>query len=508
MWIQLQQVLRRPRKFPSAASFHPIRSFSTSPSSLTCQNVRRRTCAIRTIELELERAVTSELGSSMNDDNDDADNDHRVLLQKDGLPKIKIERIANAEYAETYDFQSSFALSMAKRVGRTPHDLAQAVLRRLEEEENPEPSPGASEIKHPMLEKMAISGPGFFIFKLNATWMAEMARDVVRDLVLDSHEFSSTERVLVDFASPNMGKELHVGHLRSSVLGDTLSRMYEYQGQQVSRVSHVGDFGSALATLLAQVLYRAKKEEEDDLHHSDVQDQLPSLEDWSPAQLTKSYEAGKRRAKTDLAFVEKVNDIVVQMQHLDLATSSSDMLSPSDSNNLHLLWTQVCAVSRSGFERLFAKLNVRVQERGESCYQPHLASLVIELEAKGLVVDLDGAKGIFAFGPEQPPCLIQKRDGGYLYATTDLVALKQRCLGLDDGQVSSFHNNLDELGYDRLVYVTDASQQLHFQQLFKIAVLAGWTTDTHLEHLSFGLVQGTDGRKLSSRKGLLTIIRI
>ncbi|RMX68137.1 hypothetical protein DD238_007458 [Peronospora effusa] len=272
-----------------------------------------------------------------------------------------------------------------------------------------------------------------------------------------------------------MGKKLHVGHLRSSVLGDTLCNLFEFRGHRVTRVSHTGDVGSALATLIVELLEQKEV----------------SLETLTDAQLGQYYEAGKAKVtRGDKTFKLKVDDVVLQLQRIGVDETRVDP-------KVRETWKRACQVSREAYQRIFDRLGVNVKERGESTYMPLIPGLVSKMEESGLAVLSQGALGIFLDGPDKSPMLIRKSDGGFLYATVDLACLHSRIHGFP---------GVDSTQYDEIVYVTDQSQQLHFQHLFAAARKAGWTSredkdDVKLTHAPFGLVLGHDGTKLSSRNG-------
>ncbi|KAG2988784.1 hypothetical protein PC121_g21884 [Phytophthora cactorum] len=325
----------------------------------------------------------------------------------------------------------------------------------------------------PLLKDAFVTKGGFVNLVLHDEWVARqavsMATEGVQPAVLP---LSEQKDILVDFAAPNMGKKLHVGHLRSSVLGDTICNLLEFRGHRVSRISHTGDVGSALATLIVELL----------------EQQVP-LETLSDAQLGKCYEAGKRRLAVDTAFKHKVDDVVLQLQRLGTDAGVDPKVLET--------WTRACQVSREAYQRIFDRLRVNVQERGESTYIPLVPQVVYKMEDSGLAIASRGALGVFLDGPDKPPMLIRKSDGGFLYATVDLACLHSRIHGFP---------GVDATQYDEIVYVTDQSQQLHFKHLFAAAKQAGWTQrqdkeDVKLTHAPFGLVLGHDGTKLSSRNG-------
>ncbi|RLN49758.1 hypothetical protein BBJ29_002737 [Phytophthora kernoviae] len=326
-----------------------------------------------------------------------------------------------------------------------------------------------------LLKDAFVTKGGFVNFVLQDEWVARQALRVATEGVQPSVLPQDQQKnILVDFAAPNMGKKLHVGHLRSSVIGDTICNLLEFRGHQVARVSHTGDVGSALATLIVELM----------------EQQVP-LETLSDAQLGACYEAGKRKLSgvVNRDFKLKVDDVVLQLQRLGTDAAVDPKVRET--------WTRACQVSREAYARIFDRLHVNVHERGESTYMPLVPGVVAKMEESGLAVPSQGALGIFLDGPDKPPMLIRKRDGGFLYATVDLSCVHSRIRGFP---------GVDPTQYDEIVYVTDQSQQLHFQHLFAAAKKAGWTRrsgkeDVKLTHAPFGLVLGRDGAKLSSRNG-------
>ncbi|KAG6592552.1 arginine-tRNA ligase [Phytophthora cinnamomi] len=378
------------------------------------------------------------------------------------------------------DYQTSLALQLGSRkkgkkqqqreagAAPTPEALAESIVDNL---------PTCGEQQRPLLRGAFASRGGFVNLVLHDEWLARQALLMATRGVQPRELPRAQQRdVLVDFAAPNMGKKLHVGHLRSSVLGDSICNLLEFRGHRVARVSHTGDVGSALATLIVELM----------------QQRVP-LDALTDAELGRCYEAGKRKlagdGDADAAFKHKVDDVVLQLQRLGTHAGVDPQVRET--------WTRACQVSRDAYQRIFDRLRVNVTERGESTYMPLVPGVVSEMEESGLAVPSRGALGIFLDGPDKPPMLIRKRDGGFLYATVDLACLHSRIHG---------YPGVDSTQYDEIVYVTDQSQQLHFQHLFAAARKAGWTNregkeDVKLTHAPFGLVLGQDGTKLSSRNG-------
>ncbi|CAI5736228.1 unnamed protein product [Hyaloperonospora brassicae] len=369
------------------------------------------------------------------------------------------------------DYQTSLALQLGRRSTRSTAPVAH-VAEALSPDE---------------LAHAIATARGFVNFVLHDEWIARqalhMATHGVRRAVLSR---AQQRHVLVDFAAPNMGKKLHVGHLRSAVVGDTLCNLLEFRGHRVARVSHTGDVGSALATLIVELM-----------------EQHVELQTLTDAALGTYYESGKRKvaqaaaavatdgAHEAVQFKRKVDDVVLQLQLLGTAHDAQV------DRRVRETWTRACQVSRAAYERIYDRLSVTVHERGESTYMPLVSRVVAMMERSGLAVSSQGALGVFLDGPDKAPMLIRKSDGGFLYATVDLACLYSRIHGFP---------GVDATLYDEIVYVTDQSQQLHFQHLFAAARKAGWTSrlgkeDVKLTHAPFGLVLGHDGTKLSSRNG-------
>ncbi|GLD97787.1 hypothetical protein PINS_up006484 [Pythium insidiosum] len=360
------------------------------------------------------------------------------------------------------DYQTSLALQLGNRLREAPEAFAQQTIDQLDDN---------------LVRSATVSKGGFINMSLRDDWLAQhvVAMATIGVTPTPTGSEPTSRDVLVDFCAPNYGKKLHVGHLRSSVIGDTICNLLEFRGHRVARVSHTGDVGSAFATLLVELM-----------------DQRVPLATLTDAQLGQFYESGKRRAVSDTAFKSRVDDVVLQLQRL--GATSGAAVDPV----LEATWRRACEVSRDAFAQIWERLRVRVEERGESTYLRRVPDVLATLQAQGLAVESRGALCAFVDGPDKSPMLLQKQDGGYLYATVDLACLHSRIFGFP---------GVDERQYDEIIYVTDQSQQLHFSHLFKAASDAGWLNrgdgraPVNLRHAWFGLVLGKDGSKLSSRNG-------
>ena len=280
------------------------------------------------------------------------------------------------------------------------------------------------------------------------------------------------QRIIVDFSSPNIAKEMHVGHLRSTIIGDSLSNILQFLGHDVLRLNHVGDWGTQFGMLI---------------HYLNTNDKMTATStsgnlEVAIGDLVEFYKAAKKKFDENPDFQEAARKEVVKLQGNDPDTI--------------LAWKNICDLSRKEFQKIYDILNIKgLNERGESFYNPMLLDIVNELDEKGLIVESEGAKCIFLPGYSNPdgtpqPLIVKKTDGGFLYATTDLAAIKHRS-AIEKAQ--------------RVLYVTDVGQSQHFEMVFKAAKAAklccnhGFSTE--LIHVPFGLVQGEDGKKFKTRAG-------
>ncbi|PSB00878.1 arginine--tRNA ligase [Merismopedia glauca] len=349
------------------------------------------------------------------------------------------------------DYQANLAMSLSKKLKQPPKAIAQSLVANLAISDFCEP--------------VSIAGPGFINIKLQPAYLEKQLQKVYEDTRLGIEPAKSPQRVIVDFSSPNIAKEMHVGHLRSTIIGDCLARILEFRGHKVLRINHVGDWGTQFGMLIAYL----KEAYPEALTTQDALD----LGD-----LVTLYRQAKQRFDSDITFQEIARESVVKLQSGDVEARKA--------------WELLCIQSRREFEIIYNLLDVKLEERGESFYNPLLSEVVKDLEATGLLVEDAGAKCVFLEGFSNKegkplPLIVQKSDGGYNYATTDLAALRYRI-------------EVDRA--DRIIYVTDAGQSSHFAQVFQVAKRAGWLTDRiDIVHVPFGLVQGEDGKKLKTRSG-------
>ncbi|KMM17179.1 arginine--tRNA ligase [Synechococcus sp. GFB01] len=374
-------------------------------------------------------------------------------------------QLAPASKPEFGDFQANGALPLARPLAQPPRRIAEAILAELHAD------PEFAEL---CLDPQ-IAGPGF----INLTIRPERLISEVAARLADPRlgvppaaataDGAAPPPVIVDFSSPNIAKEMHVGHLRSTIIGDSLARVLEFRGHPVLRLNHVGDWGTQFGMLITHL----KQVAPEALEHPDAVD----LGD-----LVAFYRQAKQRFDADEAFQAASREEVVRLQ-------AGDPLSLQ-------AWALLCDQSRREFQTIYDRLDIRLEERGESFYNPYLQAVVDDLRRAGLLVIDAGAGCVFLEGVSGKdgnplPLIVQKSDGGFNYATTDLAAIRYRFAAAPEGD-----------GARRVIYVTDAGQASHFAAVFQVARRAGWVPEGgRLEHVPFGLVQGDDGKKLKTRSG-------
>jgi arginyl-tRNA synthetase len=366
-------------------------------------------------------------------------------------------QLAPASKPEFGDFQANGALPLAKPLGQPPRAIATAIVAQLTAD------PAFAEL---CLEPQ-IAGPGFINLTLRPERLAAELQARLGDPRLGVPTVEMQAPVIVDFSSPNIAKEMHVGHLRSTIIGDCLARVLEFRGHPVLRLNHVGDWGTQFGMLITHL----KQVAPEALEHPDAVD----LGD-----LVAFYRQAKARFDDDESFQTISREEVVKLQGGDPVSLKA--------------WGLLCDQSRREFQKIYDQLGIRLTERGESFYNPYLQAVVDDLRAAGLLVVDAGAGCVFLEGVSgkdgQPlPLIVQKSDGGFNYATTDLAAIRYRFSQAGDGA-------------SRVIYVTDAGQASHFAGVFQVAQRAGWIpSHCSVEHVPFGLVQGDDGKKLKTRSG-------
>ncbi len=395
----------------------------------------------------------------------------KIFPKENRSPKtsliLKDANLLPASKPEFGDFQINCALALAKEVKEPPREIAKKVANELQKDND------FLEICNTPI----IAGPGFINISINSKTLISEIHIRLNDKRLGvplkefgtRKEANNNNRVIVDFSSPNIAKEMHVGHLRSTIIGDSLARILEFCGYEVLRINHVGDWGTQFGMLITHL----KEIVPEALHTKDVVE---------ISDLVNFYRQAKRRFDEDKIFQKKSRNEVVNLQ----AGNTESLIA----------WQLLCKQSRKEFQKIYDRLNIKLTERGESFYNKFLVDIVNDLRNKNLLINDQGAQCVFLDGlagkdGKPQPIIIQKSDGGFNYATTDLAAIKYRFTKPPKGD-----------GAFRLIYVTDAGQASHFFGVFQIAHLAKWIpTCCQVDHVPFGLVQGEDGKKLKTRSG-------
>jgi len=371
------------------------------------------------------------------------------ILPDDFNLSIQIDRTKDKAHG---DLASNLAMVGAKAAKKNPRQLAAELIERL---------PSST-----LVRKVEIAGPGFINFYLDPDWLAGRIETSLADPRLAIPVADAPQTVVIDYSSPNLAKEMHVGHLRSTIIGDAVSRTLEFLGHRVIRQNHVGDWGTQFGMLLAYM-------EEQRQTSAEMNLQLADLESF--------YREAKGRFDGSPEFADRARQLVVELQSGDAYCKQ--------------LWQEFLEISLTHCQQIYDRLNValtRADVVGESAYNDDLPKVIEDLIAAGLLTEDQGARCVFldefkGKDDEPLPMIVQKKDGGYLYATTDLAAIRHR---------------LRNLHADRVLYFVDHRQSLHFQQLFAVARKAGFAAaDTQLEHMAFGTVMGEDGKPFKTRSG-------
>ena len=348
------------------------------------------------------------------------------------------------------DYQANGIMPAAKKLGLNPREFAQSVLDKAELQD--------------IAEKTEIAGPGFINIFLKDAWLADNINRAVQDPKLGIHN-PEKQTVVVDYSSPNVAKEMHVGHLRSTIIGDAVVRTLEFLGNNVIRANHVGDWGTQFGMLIA---YLEKMENE---HASEME--LSDLEAF--------YRAAKKHYDEDPVFAEKARNYVVKLQ--------------SGDEYCRTMWQKLVKITMQQNQHNYDRLNVTLTDKdvmGESLYNPMLPGIVEDLKKQGLAVEDDGALVVYLDefkNKDGDPMgvIVQKKDGGFLYTTTDIAAAKYR---------------YETLKAHRALVFSDTRQSQHMQQAWLITRKAGYVPDSfQLEHKNFGMMLGKDGKPFKTRSG-------
>ncbi|ASJ95429.1 arginine--tRNA ligase [Shewanella marisflavi] len=371
------------------------------------------------------------------------------IVPADFEARIQVDRTKDKTHG---DFATNLAMMLTKVARKNPREIAQLIIDSLPQDSQ--------------VAKVEIAGPGFINFFIDENALTNQLMAALNDDHLGV-TLPTPQTVVVDYSSPNLAKEMHVGHLRSTIIGDSVVRALEFQGHKVIRQNHVGDWGTQFGMLLAYM------EELRAQHGEQAQVELSDLESF--------YRAAKVRFDESEEFATRARQLVVELQ--------------SGDEYCNKLWREFNDISLSHCHEVYERLGVsltRADVRGESAYNDDLEQVVQDLDAQGLLSESNGAKVVFqdefqTKEGEPLPVIIQKADGGFLYATSDLAAMRYRS---------------NVLKADRALYFVDLRQALHFQQVFSLARTANFVRpDMSLEHMGFGTMNGEDGRPFKTRSG-------
>ena len=374
--------------------------------------------------------------------------------------KVRENILVASSKEEFGDFQSNVSLILSKICKKNPRVIASEILKLIKANED---------IKN-IVEELEIAGPGFINIKLKQNiFINQLISNYKSERLNIPIIKKENKKIIIDFSSPNIAKEMHVGHLRSTIIGDSLARIFEFRGFEVLRINHVGDWGTQFGMLIS--------------HLKDVYpDALKSSEKINLGDLVDFYKSSKKRFDNDNKFQDKAREEVIKLQQ-------------GNNESLHA-WKLLCNQSRKEFNKIYNILNIKIEERGESFYNKYLKKIIEELKSKNILVEDQEAKCVFLEGMKNKegnplPLIIQKKDGGFNYATTDLAALRYRFNKAPNGDEAY-----------RIIYVTDQGQSNHFSAVFQVAEKANWIPkNCKVTHVPFGLVQGIDGKKLKTREG-------
>lgn len=365
--------------------------------------------------------------------------------------------ITKATKASFGDYQCNSALKLAKLLKKSPREVAETINKNIDNNDQ-------------LILRTEIAGPGFINIHLNPTVLSTELNQIFDDPHLGAELPEVKQRIICEFSSPNIAKQMHVGHLRSTIIGDSLARLLEFLGHDVLRLNHVGDWG----TQFGMLIYYLKI-----FHPKILEDTPEGTNSASLAELMHWYRESKKKFDESETFKKAAQEEVVKIQAKDPESMKA--------------WERICAVSRRDFSVIYELLDVKIEERGESFYNPYLAQVVQDFKNKDLAKIDGGATCVFLDGFKNKegdplPLIIQKRDGGYNYSTTDLAGFKYRA-------------ETDKAS--RIIIVTDSGQSMHFKMVYNAAKLVGYIDAEQVEfnHVPFGLVLTPNGQKYKTRSG-------
>ena len=354
------------------------------------------------------------------------------------------------------DYQANCAMPLAKQLRSNPREIANSIVNKIIELNQ--------EAK--IFSKLEVAGPGFINLWLDNEFLSNNIKKLLErtKLGIDVTQ-GNGKKVVIDYSSPNVAKEMHIGHLRSTIIGDAFARILSFLGYDVIRQNHLGDWGTQFGMLIQYLIEHTKDKE---------------LQERQISDLNFLYKESKKLFDEDSEFATRARQRVVLLQQGDTATLN--------------FWNEIVNNSVQYFQKIYSDLGVLLTQddvKGESFYNDFLKNIVDKLDALGLVKVSDGAKVVFLEGFETKekkplPFMIQKSDGGFLYATTDLAAANYR---------------ITDLNADRIIYVTDARQKQHFEMLFEVLHKANLGKNVRLDHVCFGAILGEDRKPFKTRSG-------
>lgn len=351
------------------------------------------------------------------------------------LPQIIVTPATKSTFGH---YQCNDAMKLAKILNKSPREITEKIVPLLQNED--------------IFKEVSIAGPGFINLSLSKIFLSRELKRLPR-LLEPGAIINKRETVIVEFSSPNIAKEMHVGHLRSTIIGDSLAKTFEFLGHNVIRLNHIGDWGTSFGMLITYL----------------TDEHLQNTSDL--ADLTLLYKKAKQRFDEDENFKQRSRKTVVALQNeVPYVTN---------------LWKNICQISRKSFQDIYSRLNIHIEERGESFYNSLLPDIVEDLKEKRLATLSEGAWCVFHEGLSYP-LMVQKKDGGYNYDTTDIAAMYYR-VSIDNAQ--------------RIIIVTDAGQALHFELVKQTAQKAGYLKETQFDHVTFGLVLNSNKKKFKTRSG-------
>jgi arginyl-tRNA synthetase len=384
----------------------------------------------------------------------------------EGVP-ADLARVSPSDRPDLADFQSNGALAAAKRLGKNPREIATAVAARLEAD--------------PRLASVEIAGPGFINLKLADAALSARADAVAADPRAGAETVADPRRVIVDYGGPNVAKPMHVGHLRASIIGESIKRLYRFRGDTVAGDAHFGDWGYQMGLLIGAVMDEdaAIAGLVEELNASgDVADAIPpAFQKVTLADLDRLYPMAAAKGKEDAAYRDRARKLTADLQ--------------AHKAGCYILWRQFRAVTQVALERDFHALGIDFDWwKGESDADPLIEPMVAELDAKGLLVDDQGARIVRVARDddkrELPPLLVVSSEGSAMYGTTDLATILDRKRTFDPQLV---------------IYCVDQRQADHFEIVFRAAYLAGYAAEGELIHIGFGTMNGPDGKPFKTREG-------